>query len=48
MTTYVQPATAQASTYPKRLQSIGVLALCCFLIWAIGVLIGKSVLDHIR
>ncbi len=48
LSTYVQPAEPQSSTYPKRLQSIGVLALCCLLIWSIGVLIGKSVLDHIR
>jgi capsular polysaccharide transport system permease protein len=48
LATYVQPAEPQSSTYPKRFQAIGVLALCCLLIWSIGVLIGKSVLDHIR
>lgn len=48
LSTYVAPAEPQSSTYPRRLQSIAVLALCCLLIWSIGVLIGKSVMDHIR
>jgi capsular polysaccharide transport system permease protein len=48
LATYVEPAEAQASTYPKRLESIGILAICSLLIWSVGVLIGKSVMDHIR
>jgi capsular polysaccharide transport system permease protein len=48
ISTYVQPAKPDIATYPKRLQSIGVLAAVCLLVWSIGVLIGKSVMDHIR
>jgi capsular polysaccharide transport system permease protein len=48
LTTYVKPVTPEISTYPKRLESIGILALCCLLVWSVGVLIGKSVMDHVR
>jgi capsular polysaccharide transport system permease protein len=48
LATYVNPTAPDNSTYPKRLQSVGMLALYCLLIWAIGMLVGKSVLDHIR
>jgi capsular polysaccharide transport system permease protein len=48
ISTFVQPAKPDSASYPKRLQSVGVLAVVCLLIWSIGVLIGKSVMDHIR
>jgi capsular polysaccharide transport system permease protein len=48
LATYVEPATPESSTYPRRLEAIAILAMACLMIWAIGVLFGKSVMDHIR
>lgn len=46
--TYVKPAVPETSVYPNRLQSILVVGLVSALVWLIGILVGKSVLDHVR
>ena len=48
LSTYVRPVAPEISTYPERLKSILVLALVSGLIWLIGTLLGKSVMDHVR
>jgi capsular polysaccharide transport system permease protein len=48
MSTYVAPAMPQSSTYPERLNSIAMVMLVSALVWLLGVLLGKSVMDHIR
>ncbi len=48
MSTYVRPASPESSTYPERLNSILIIALVSALIWLLGALVGKSIMDHVR
>ena len=44
---FTQPALPQKATYPKRLQSIGVLSVVVLALWGIATLIVCSVRDHL-
>lgn len=47
VTAFVSPALPQSSTYPKRLLSIFVGAFIFFLFWVVGLLIVRSVREHL-
>ena len=47
ITPYVQPTMPESSTYPKRIQSILVLAFYCTAAWFVGVLLFRSIREHI-
>jgi capsular polysaccharide transport system permease protein len=46
ITPYVPPTTPTSSTYPRRLSSVALFALYCFLGWVFLVLMYKAVRDH--
>jgi capsular polysaccharide transport system permease protein len=48
VTPYVQPALPQSSTYPKRFLSIAVVGLLCFIFWVVGLLVVRSVREHLN
>lgn len=48
VTTYVSPALPESSTYPDRLGSVLLTALVSLMVWLIGVLLGKSIMEHGR
>ncbi len=45
---YVKPELPQGSVYPDRLQTILLIVLVSGLIWLLGTLLGKSIMDHVR
>lgn len=47
VTPYIQPALPQSSTYPRRLLSVGVAAFGLFLFWLVGLLITRSIREHL-
>jgi len=47
VTPYVRPALPQSSTYPARFLSIGVAAFGFFLAWLIGLLLIRSLREHL-
>ncbi len=47
ITPYVRPSMPQSATYPKRLASIAMVALTSFLIWIFGVLLLRSIREHV-
>ena len=48
VTPYVSPAMPQSSTYPKRILSIITVALVCFLFWTVGLLVVRSIREHLN
>lgn len=47
VTAFVSPALPQSSTYPKRLLSIFIAAFVFLLFWTVGLLIVRSVREHL-
>lgn len=47
ITPYVRPALPQTSTYPNRPVSILLITLGCFFAWTIGLLIVRSIREHL-
>jgi capsular polysaccharide transport system permease protein len=47
VTPFVKPALPQSSTYPARLLSIGVAAFGFFLVWLVGLLLIRSLREHL-
>ena len=47
VTAFIAPRMAQSSTYPKRITSILLLGLGCLLFWTVGMLIVRSVREHV-
>jgi capsular polysaccharide transport system permease protein len=48
VSTYVAPALPTSSTYPKRLFSIGLVLLGSIMVWVVGLMVAKSVMEHGR
>jgi capsular polysaccharide transport system permease protein len=46
--TYVSPSLPTSSTYPKRLSSIGLVLLGSAMVWVVGLMVAKSVMEHGR
>jgi capsular polysaccharide transport system permease protein len=44
---YVQPTMPQSSTYPNRVVSIAIVAGACVLLWTIGLLLARSIREHL-
>lgn len=47
ITPYVRPVMPQASTYPNRLVATLTVAGACFLLWTIGLLLARSIREHL-
>jgi capsular polysaccharide transport system permease protein len=47
VTPFVKPAMPQSSTYPSRFLSIGVAAFGFFLVWLVGLLLIRSLREHL-
>jgi capsular polysaccharide transport system permease protein len=47
VTPFVRPARPESSTYPERVKSIATVGLVCFFLWTIGLLVTRSILDHL-
>ena len=47
VTPFVRPARPESSTYPNRVISILTVGLACFFIWTIGLLIARSIREHL-
>jgi capsular polysaccharide transport system permease protein len=47
VTPFVRPARPESSTYPERVKSIAMVGLVCFFLWTIGLLVTRSILDHL-
>jgi len=47
LTPYVRPVLAESATYPKRAQSVFIAALAFFGIWIVGVMVVRSVGEHV-
>jgi capsular polysaccharide transport system permease protein len=47
VTPYVTPMRPQSSTYPRRLLSIGIVAFGLFLGWLVGLLLVRSIREHL-
>lgn len=48
VTPFVNPAMPQSSTYPRRLISIAITAFVCLLFWVIGLLLVRSIREHLN
>jgi capsular polysaccharide transport system permease protein len=44
---YVRPSLPESSLYPNRLLAISIVAGACFLLWAIGLLVARSIQEHL-
>jgi capsular polysaccharide transport system permease protein len=47
ITPYVRPTVPQSSTYPKRFQSIAMVAITAVLTWLFGLLLLRSIREHV-
>jgi capsular polysaccharide transport system permease protein len=47
ITPYVRPSLPQSSTYPNRPKAIFMVAFVCFLSWLVGLLIYRSIREHL-
>jgi capsular polysaccharide transport system permease protein len=47
VTPFVRPARPESSTYPSRVVSILTVGLACFFVWTIGLLIVRSIREHL-
>jgi len=47
VTPFVQPVRAESPSYPRRLLSIMVTMLFCFLLWTISLLVFRSIREHL-
>ncbi|MPZ57856.1 MAG: hypothetical protein GEU91_15425 [Rhizobiales bacterium] len=47
VTPFVRPARPESSTYPNRIVSILTIGLGCFFIWTIGLLVVRSIREHL-
>lgn len=47
ITPFVRPSLPQSSTYPNRFMSILTIGFVCFLLWTIGLLVVRSIGDHL-
>ncbi|MGC1466255.1 MAG: hypothetical protein WA792_11035 [Pseudolabrys sp.] len=47
ITPYVRPSVPESATYPKRFSSIGMVAITSFLIWVFGLLMIRSIREHV-
>ena len=48
LATYVSPSLPTSSTYPNRLGAIGLVLLGSLMVWVVGLMVGKSVMEHGR
>ncbi|MCW5737419.1 MAG: hypothetical protein KIS73_25060 [Enhydrobacter sp.] len=44
---YVRPQVPQSSTYPNRAVAIATVAGACTMIWTVGLLLGRSIREHL-
>jgi capsular polysaccharide transport system permease protein len=47
VTPFVRPARPESSTYPNRLVSILTVGFACFFLWTIGLLVARSIGEHL-
>jgi capsular polysaccharide transport system permease protein len=47
ITPFVRPSLPRSSTYPNRMWAILTVGFVCFILWTIGLLIVRSVRDHL-
>jgi capsule polysaccharide export protein KpsE/RkpR len=47
VTPFVRPARPESSAYPNRVQSIVTIGLACFFFWTIGLLVTRSIREHL-
>jgi len=47
ITPFVQPARPESSTYPRPVVAILTVGLACFFLWTIGLLIVRSIREHL-
>ncbi|MBV8888113.1 MAG: hypothetical protein JO305_00415 [Alphaproteobacteria bacterium] len=47
LASFVPPSLPEEALYPRRLRSVGIVALVAFALWAVGCLVLQSVRDHL-
>ena len=44
---FVQPSLPQASTYPRRMVATLTVAIACLIFWTVGLLVSRSIREHL-